>query len=187
MPRSMLAAAVVAVAVLTAPVPNTLPLPDTASQTAGKAAQSAPARNPVLPAPPAPADGTAMTGLPATDLPMAGAAPDPVAADLARFGASQGLSAPERLHVWISDLNGDGRPDVLAQASYRKADGAQVLYHFPYFAGDNGYRRGSALVLSGEILSVAQQGGALIVTVARAAGGDGACCPGGKETLRLRF
>lgn len=109
------------------------------------------------------------------------AIPEAIAADLDAFGASQGWGAPVERHLWLTDLNGDGTEDALAEVRYATRDATATegsaatgaaetaLYHFPYFAEGPGYRRGSAMGLADGILSVAWEkseggGKALAVT-----------------------
>ena len=106
--------------------------------------------------------------------PMA-ALPEAVRQDLAAFAASQGLDNPPRLQGWGSDLNGDGREDLLVEADFgQDGAGRALIYHFPYFAEAEGFRRGSSLSLGETITAVGRDGRALIVSL-------------GERRLRLAF
>lgn len=103
------------------------------------------------------------------------ALPDPVRQDLVEFAASQGLDAAPRLRGWENDLNGDGRGDMLVEADFGLDDaGRAVIYHFPYFAEEDDFRRGSTLSLAEPIVDVGRDGRALIIGL-------------GERRLRLSF
>lgn len=103
------------------------------------------------------------------------ALPDPVRQDLAEFAASQGLASPPGLRAWANDLNGNGRDDLLVEADFgRDTAGRPLIYHFPYFAEDTGFRRGSSLSLAEPITEMGRDGRALIIGL-------------GERRLRLAF
>lgn len=179
MPRSLIAAVALTVAVLGTPAPNTMtqPEPMVPPQQNADVAPSAPRETGA----PQPAEAS-------TPVAEAMQIPAAVTDDLAAFGTSQGWGDPASTRAWITDLDGDGADDVLAQAAYQTGQGnAPVLYHFPYFAEGKGFRRGSAMTLSDGIKSVGRSGRGLIVTVHKYSDGDSPCCPTGEDVLNLSF
>jgi hypothetical protein len=101
--------------------------------------------------------------------------PGPIVHDLAEFATSQGIAIEPKLRGWASDLDGDGHQDLLLEADFGTDDaGRQIIYHFPYFASGETYRRGSALSLGANITSISSDGRALVIAL-------------GERSLRLVF
>lgn len=104
-----------------------------------------------------------------------GVLPAAIDQDLAQFAVSQSLTDPASIRAWASDLDGDGRDDMLVEADFgQDSAGRPVIYHFPYFAEGEGFRRGSTLSLAQPITRVGRDGRALIVWL-------------GDRSLRLEF
>lgn len=101
--------------------------------------------------------------------------PEPIMRDIGDFAISQGIAIDAKLRGWASDLDGDGHKDLLLEADFGTDDaGRQIIYHFPYFASGEAYRRGSALSLGANIVSIARDGRALVISL-------------GERSLRLVF